>query len=64
MRSTTVDAVPPARNSATEAVLRKKTWFTEGTNEAFRNGGTPGERWLKRYGIDAVVHECNCNWIV
>ena len=47
-----------------EGLLRKKTWFTEGsTNEAFRNSGTLGDGWLERYGIDAVVHEFNCNWI-
>ena len=42
----------------------RKTWFTEGsTNAAFRNSGTLGDGWLQRYGIDAVVHEFNCNWI-
>jgi hypothetical protein len=47
-----------------EQLLRKHTWFTEGsTNEAFRNTGTLGDGWLERYGIDAVVHEFNCNWI-
>jgi hypothetical protein len=47
-----------------ERLLRKDTWFTEGsTNEAFRNSGTLGDGWLERYGIDAVVHEFNCNWI-
>ena len=52
------------RMGVLEALLRKKTWFTEGsTNEAFRNSGTLGEGWLERYGIDAVVHEFNCNWI-
>jgi Zinc carboxypeptidase len=52
------------RMAILEALLRKKTWFTEGsTNEAFRNSGTLGDGWLERYGIDAVVHEFNCNWI-
>jgi hypothetical protein len=47
-----------------EALLRKHTWFTEGvTSPSFRNSGTLGEGWLLRYGIDAVVHEFNCNWI-
>jgi hypothetical protein len=47
-----------------EGLLRKHTWFTEGsTNSAFRNSGTLGDGWLERYGIDAVVHEFNCNWI-
>ena len=47
-----------------EELLRKHTWFTEGsTKESFRNSGTLGDGWLERYGIDAVVHEFNCNWI-
>jgi hypothetical protein len=47
-----------------EQLLREQTWFTEGsTNAAFRNSGTLGEGWLGRYGIDAVVHEFNCNWV-
>jgi hypothetical protein len=53
-----------ARMAAFEDLLRRKTWFTEGsTNAAFRNSGTLGDGWLARYGIDAVVHEFNCNWI-
>ena len=52
------------RMKTLEALLRKHTWFTEGsTNEAFRNAGTLGEGWLERYGIDAAVHELNVNWI-
>jgi hypothetical protein len=52
------------RMAALEELLRKHTWFTEGsTAPAFRNSGTLGEGWLQRYGIDAVVHELNCNWI-
>jgi hypothetical protein len=47
-----------------EGLLRKHTWFTEGsTKPSFQNSGTLGEGWLQRYGIDAVVHEFNCNWI-
>jgi hypothetical protein len=47
-----------------EQFLRKHTWFTEGaTQESFRNAGTLGEGWLQRFGIDAAVHEFNCNWI-
>jgi predicted deacylase len=47
-----------------EGLLRQHTWFTEGsTTGTFRNSGTLGEGWLERYGIDAVVHEFNCNWI-
>ena len=47
-----------------EALLRKHTWFTEGsTKESFRTTGTLGEGWLTRFGIDAAVHEFNVNWI-
>jgi hypothetical protein len=53
-----------ARMATFEDLLRKKTWFTEGsTAPTFRNSGTLGDGWLQRYGIDAVVHELNCNWI-
>jgi hypothetical protein len=53
-----------ARMAALEALLRRHTWFTEGrTSPTFRNSGTLGEGWLQRYGIDAAVHEFNCNWI-
>jgi hypothetical protein len=52
-----------ARMAIFEALLRDKTWFTEGhTKTAFRNAGTLGDGWLQRYGIDAVVHELNANW--
>jgi hypothetical protein len=52
------------RMARLESLLRKHTWFTEGsTSPAFRNSGTLGEGWLHRYGIDAAVHEFNCNWI-
>jgi hypothetical protein len=47
-----------------EELLRKHTWFSEGsTKSGTRNSGTLGEGWLERYGIDAAVHEFNCNWI-
>ena len=53
-----------ARMATFEQLLRGRTWFTEGsTDTAFRNSGTLGDGWLQRYGIDAVVHEFNCNWI-
>jgi hypothetical protein len=53
-----------ARMAIFEELLRKHTWFTEGsTNAAFRNSGTLGDGWLERYGIDAAVHEFNCNWV-
>ncbi len=52
------------RMKTLEALLRKHTWFTEGsTNGSTRNSGTLGEGWLERFGIDAVVHEFNVNWI-
>jgi hypothetical protein len=52
------------RMATLEELLRKHTWFTEGsTPAASRNPGTLGDGWLERYGIDAVVHEFNCNWI-
>jgi hypothetical protein len=53
-----------ARMAVLEELLRKHTWFTEGsTSAAFRNSGTLGDGWLERYGIDAAVHEFNCNWV-
>ena len=52
------------RMASLEELLRKHTWFTEGsTAPSFRNSGTLGEGWVLRYGIDAAVHEFNCNWI-
>ena len=52
------------RMAVLEQLLRKHTWFTEGsTKGSFRNSGTLGDGWLERYRIDAVVHEFNCNWI-
>jgi hypothetical protein len=53
-----------SRMKTLETLLRRYTWFTEGTTSpAFRNSGTLGDGWLLRYGIDAAVHEFNCNWI-
>jgi zinc carboxypeptidase len=53
-----------ARMAIFEGLLRRHTWFTEGTTSpTFRNSGTLGEGWLLRYGIDAAVHEFNCNWV-
>ena len=52
------------RMATFEQLLRQHTWFTEGSTPGmFRNSGTLGDGWLERYGIDAVVHELNCNWI-
>jgi dienelactone hydrolase len=53
-----------ARMKALEELLRRHTWFTEGTTPpSFQNSGTLGDGWLARYGIDAVVHEFNASWI-
>jgi hypothetical protein len=47
-----------------EKLLRKHTWFTEGsTGGQFRNPGSLGEGLLERYGIDACILEFNANWI-
>jgi hypothetical protein len=47
-----------------ESTLRKYSWFTEGNKkETILNVGTLGDGLLERYGIDALVHELNCNWI-
>src|SRR5690242_18885927 len=47
-----------------ERLLRKDTWFTEGRSpETFRNPGSLGEGWFERFGVDAAIHELNCNWI-
>lgn len=59
---------PPSRHeermAILEALLREHTWFSEGsTPPGFRNRGTLGDGWLERFGIDAVVHEFNCQWI-
>ena len=53
-----------SRMKTLESLLRRYTWFTEGTTSpTFRNSGTLGDGWLLRYGIDAAVQEFNCNWI-
>lgn len=47
-----------------EKLLRKHTWFTEGSSgPGHRNPGSLGEGLLERYGIDACILEFNCNWI-
>lgn len=46
-----------------ETLLRRHSWFTEGsTGASFRNSGTIGEGLLIRFGIDACILELNCNW--
>ena len=47
-----------------EKLLRKHTWFTEGSSgPGHRNPGSLGEGLLERYEIDACILEFNCNWI-
>lgn len=47
-----------------ETLLRKHTWFTEGSTKAtFRNPGSLGDGLLDRYGVHAVVYELNYEWI-
>jgi len=47
-----------------ERLLRKHTWFTEGSSgPGHRTLGSLGEGLLERYGIDACILELNCNWI-
>lgn len=47
-----------------EMLLRKHTWFTEGSTKAtFRNPGSLGDGLLERYGVHAVVYELNYEWI-
>jgi hypothetical protein len=51
------------RMNTLEALLRKHTWFTEGTTGAVPNTCTLADGWVERFGIDAAVHEFNVNWI-
>lgn len=45
-----------------ESCLRTHTWFTAGSSKpTFHNPGTLGEGWYRRFGIDAVILEFNCN---
>ncbi len=47
-----------------ELLLRKFTWFTEGSSGPnWRNPGTIGEGLLERYGIDGLIYELNADWI-
>lgn len=47
-----------------EDLLRKHTWFTEGsTGSNFRTHGSLGEGMVERFGIDALIFELNANWI-
>ena len=52
------------RMATLEKLLRKHTWFTEGsTRPTTHLSGTVADGWLDRFGIDAAVHEFNANWI-
>ncbi len=46
-----------------EGLLRKHTWFTEGTTKTMHSVGTLANGWQDRFGIDGAVHEFNCQWI-
>jgi predicted deacylase len=47
-----------------EMLLRKYTWFTEGsTKPGFRNPGTLGEGYMERFGVHAAVYELNYEWV-
>ncbi len=53
-----------ARMKRFEELLRRHTWFTEGsTGSNFRNPGTFGEGLLERFGVTGCVQELNANWI-
>ncbi|NUQ64012.1 MAG: succinylglutamate desuccinylase/aspartoacylase family protein [Pirellulales bacterium] len=52
-----------ARMKRLEELLRRHTWFTEGsTGSSFHNPGTFGEGLLQRFGVTACVLELNANW--
>ena len=47
-----------------EAMLRRYTWFTEGSTGADgKNPGSIDDGLLERFGIDACVLELNANWV-
>lgn len=53
-----------ARMAHFETLLRRHTWFTEGSTPGdFRNTGTLADAWLERYGVDAIIHEFSGQWI-
>ena len=52
----------PQRMQTLENLLRRHTWFTEGSSKDGANVGTLADGWLERYGVDAAVHEFNCQW--
>lgn len=46
-----------------EALLREHTWFTEGATRTSHGSSTLAAGWIARFGIDAAVHEFNCQWV-
>ncbi len=53
-----------ARMQLLEQLLRRHTWFREGSKVPSAGGPwTIGDGLLARYGIDACILELNCDWI-
>lgn len=52
-----------SRMKTFETLLRKHTWFTEGTTKTVHSVSTLANGWQDRFGIDSVVHEFNCQWL-
>ncbi len=47
-----------------EDLLRRHTWFTEGsTSPSIQNSGTIGEGLRARFGIETCILELNADWI-
>ena len=52
------------RRETFETLLRKHTWFTEGSvKQTAATTFVLPDGWLQRFGIDGAVHEFNCHWI-
>jgi len=52
------------RMTTLERLLREHTWFTEGhVPGTTGTASTLADGWSARFGIDALVHELNCQWI-
>ena len=56
-------SAPRAHDDARDVAAPAHLVHRRHDGPTFRNSGTLGEGWLQRYGIDAAVHEFNCNWI-